>query len=245
MGLSAERERIAEIRLPPVLSAATIHVLAHNLATALAGPGRVVVFTGADGIFCHGLDLASVGADGGTAMAAFVDFLIELSKAAKPTLALIDGTAMGGGLGILSACDVALATDRSRFGLPEALYGFLPAAIFPVLLERLSMQKVNLLIVNGASQDALWAFSHGLIDDVVSADSIVPCSRRWARRLERTSLSVAIPELRRLCRQNRALNLEDSIRRGAAQTLAALSDPDRAERIRRFVTEGLAPWEVQ
>ncbi len=242
MGLSESQYGAAEIRLPPTLSQATMDTLCHDFAEALDRPERVIVLMGTQDIFCHGLDPTTADFGIEREMTAFVDFLIALATAPKPTLALVDGGAIGGGLGILSACDVVLATGQSRFGLPEALLGLLPAAIFPLLLDRLSLQKVKLLVIDGASRDAAWAFRHGLVDEIIAETSLMLEARRWVRRLGRTAGGGSIPALRQLCRRNRVPGWEEMIRRGAADTLAALFDPGRATGLHGSIAEDFSPW---
>src|SRR4051812_49298007 len=106
-----------------------------------------IVFAGADGIFCEGLNLTPLAS--GTAgcdviveaIEAFTRCLAVLRRSPKPTIALVDGEARGGGLGLAAACDVVVATDRSQFALPELLWGLLPAVIYPSLRQRMTVQQ--------------------------------------------------------------------------------------------------------
>ena len=244
MGVVGSDEGAPLVRLPRKLSGPAIHALLDELRAAERGPADVTTLVGADGMFCEGLDLACAGPKSAGAMQLFVEVLFALVRSPKPTLAVVTGNAYGGGLGILCACDVAVADERARFALPEALYGFLPAAIYPLLAERLSPQKIRLLIVEGVSRDAAWALRHGLIDEAVAPNALERSVRGWTRRLQRTGRSAAIPMLRALSRRNRAVDLEQSIRDGAAETVTALAQPGLASRLQAFEADGLMPWEA-
>jgi enoyl-CoA hydratase/carnithine racemase len=85
-----------------------------------------------------------------------------LLTAPRPTLAVIDGPALGAGLGLAAACDVVVASERSTFGLPEALYGLAPAIIRPALMTRLTIQQLNMLLFTCHSRSAQEARALGL-----------------------------------------------------------------------------------
>ena len=242
MGIAA-RTLSVTVTLPAALSCATIDRLQLEFQVAFAEPSPVVVLQGENGIFCEGMDLSIAGAGVCGATRSFVELLVALTKAPKPLLSFVDGVARGGGLGILCASDVVLCTPQSEFSLPEALYGFLPAAIFPLILDRLSPQKLRLLIVDGLSRGAEWAERNGLVDEIVASETANASVSGWVRRLARTSRAGAVPALRSLCARNSPLDVEGSIKTGAAETAAALSCGDLGERIRTFAASGLAPWD--
>src|SRR5687768_10554164 len=117
----------AVVTLPERLTADSVAGVASALEAALASPARVVALTGAaEGTFCLGLALDAPD-DSHPATARFADLLLSLHRAPKPLLAIVDGQAIGGGLGLASACDWVVASDRSVFALPELLWGLVPA----------------------------------------------------------------------------------------------------------------------
>lgn len=231
---------VVEIRLPRTLSAASVAALSTSVAEAPRS-GRVLVLRGADGVFCDGLDLAEAGRGVAPAMKAFVEALLGLYRSPVPTLALADGSALGGGLGILAACDMAVATERSTFGLPEALHGLVPGAVFPLLLQRLPVQKARLLALQGLARDAAWAVAHGLIDEVVPPDRLEIAVQRCVRLLARARPR-AVRALRELSSNVASTCLENAVRSGAEATLEALSDPLLAEELRAFAAGDAPPW---
>src|SRR3954465_15554234 len=96
---------------------------------------RVIVLTGAGKVFSAGGDLSSMGsggtplkAEGGAATkpGTFVDLNLALTKVGKPTIAMVNGHALAGGLGLVVACDVAIAADDAQLGTPEINVGLWP-----------------------------------------------------------------------------------------------------------------------
>src|SRR5262249_37795617 len=119
------------------------------------------------------------------AMDDFVRCLTTVRLGGKPTIALVDGAALGGGLGLAAACDVLLATERASFGLPEALFGLVPATIFPLLLERLPAQRARLLALDPLSRSAGAAITAVLADQIVPVSERDRALARWIRALGR------------------------------------------------------------
>lgn len=227
------------IELTPTLSCVTLTALRARLEQA--AEARVVLLRGTPEVFCRGLELSRAEPDPGAAMAHYVEVLRALRRFPRPTLAVVEGPAIGGGLGLLAACDAVLATPGATFGLPEALYGFVPATVFPVLLERITPQKARLLAIDGLARDARWACDQGLADELVAAEQLEAVVRAWVRRLGRPH-PAAIRALREVAALALDATPDDAIAHGAARTAAMLADPTVAARLRSFADDGVAPW---
>lgn len=151
---------------------------------------RVVVLTGAGGrAFSVGQDLkerASRDA-AGVAPSSFGGQgqpgwprLTERFDFSKPVVARVDGYALGGGFELVLACDVAIASDRSVFGLPEARLGLVPGAGGVFRLIRQLPQKVAMgHLLTGRRLDAANAYAYGLVNEVVPADLLDACVDGW------------------------------------------------------------------
>ncbi|GMU52529.1 MAG: hypothetical protein AMXMBFR33_16750 [Candidatus Xenobia bacterium] len=226
------------IEVPATLSPETLAGLAHQLERAAAEEARIWLLEGQAGIFCRGLDLALMGQTPSTQD--FAACLASLVEAPVPTVALVDGETLGGGLGLAAACDLVLATPRSTFGLPECLFGLLPAIIMPVLLQRMSPQKARLLAMVGSSRTAEWAQASGLVDEIAPEDSLERVARRWSRDLAR---GVGAGRLRSFVSQAERLELAEGLARGVLITDELLAEPRVQRRVRDFVEHGRAPWE--
>lgn len=220
---------IATITLDERLDAPCVEALRDGIAAATAAQARVLVITGAPGQFCLGMRFEPV--PDRDALAGFAGVMRSLLLAPMPTLAVVDGPALGGGLGIAAACDVVLASDRARFGLPEALYGLAPAIIRPALLRRLSPQQLGMLIATIHSRSAIDALTLGLVDEVATD---LPAARARVIR----SLRRANPDTILAIRRWEAAALEAALAAGVDETAAAL---DRTS-VRSALTTEDPPW---
>jgi len=240
-------ETVASIVVPAELDACTIVTLSLAIKRAVDDPSiQVLVFHGADGIFCRGMSLGGLVSsemigDPTEGVRAFARCLEVLRLAEKPTIAVVDGDALGGGLGIAAACDVVLATLDAAFGLPELLLGLLPAIVLPVLLERMPAQQARLLALRAESVSAERARDLGLADEVVPADDLLRIVRRWVRALSRPDPG-AVAGLKRYSAELSGLGVTAGLSRGAGLTAERLADRALRETIRDFVAGGAPPW---
>lgn len=214
------------LQVPPRLDEAGVRALANGLERAREA--SVVVLEGEPELFCLGMDFTEAAHGNARArLARFAQLLGALARCPRPTLAVLDGAALGGGLGLAAACDLVLATERARVGLPEALYGLAPAIIRPALRTRLTAQQLRMLVLTGYSRSAHEAAALGLCDEVVTIDEL-PRARRAAIRALRRAKSASVAVLRRWDDAELARQLEA----GVAETAAALDDPEVLAAIR-------------
>jgi isohexenylglutaconyl-CoA hydratase len=164
--------------------------LRQALADAEASAGsaqavRAVVLRGAGGHFCAGADLKDLSearmlamkATGGSdpvaeVNAQFGELCLAFARTPLAVVALLEGTVMGGGVGLGCVADVALASDTVVFRLPETSMGVVPAQIAPFLLERLGYSQAKRLAVTGGRLDAAAALAIGLVHAVAGAASL-------------------------------------------------------------------------
>ena len=126
------------------MSSALIRGVHDGLRRAVVDPAvRTVVLGHTGNTFCAGADLSeTAGADPGTAMAARTLEMIALLRAVVecplPVIAAVDGHVRAGGMGLVGACDIAIAGPRSTFALTEVRIGVAPAMISLTLLPKLA-----------------------------------------------------------------------------------------------------------
>ena len=163
-----------------VMSAQMIRELNHA-ATALGEDEatRVVILAGDGRSFCAGADLAwmreQFDADRNQRMAEarkLAAMLKALNELPKPLIGRIHGQAFGGGVGLISICDVAIAADTARFGLTETRLGIIPATISPYVLARMGEGNARRVFMSGRLFDATEAKDLGLIAKVVTPDQL-------------------------------------------------------------------------
>jgi isohexenylglutaconyl-CoA hydratase len=152
-------------------------------AVATNADARALVVRGAGGHFCAGGDFAKfrqliatpAPAEGldpiATANRAFGALLEALAALEVPTLAVVEGAAMGGGVGLAAVCDFVFAAADARFATPEVTLGLPPAQIAPFVALRLGEANAKRLLLTGETLDAAAAHALGLVD-AVAADKI-------------------------------------------------------------------------
>ncbi len=232
------------ITLPETLDATSLARLRSSLDEAASSEASAWIVRGAgNGTFCKGMAFAELarGADARDGLALFARVLGALRSAPRPTIAVVDGGAIGGGVGFAAACDRVIATPDATFALPEALFGILPGVVMPIVLERVSFQRARLLALDGEARDASWAEGAGLVDEVVSSDRMEAHLRRAVRALSRVS-DARVLGLRAWCDQARVLPIGEALARGAAVTAALLDDRHVRAGLTRFANEGIPPW---
>jgi methylglutaconyl-CoA hydratase len=161
--------------------AATIAAL-HEAFETLHGADhvRLVVLRGAGGTFCAGADLGwmrdaadwSEGDNRDDAMG-LAKMLKALHEVPALTVALVEGAAMGGGAGLVAACDMAVAVKGTKFAFSEVKLGLIPATIAPYVIEAVGARTARRLFATAELFDADAAAAFGLVDRVLaSADGI-------------------------------------------------------------------------
>ncbi len=161
------------------MSSALIRGLHDGLRRAVVDPAvRTVVLGHTGNTFCAGADLSeTAGADPGTAMAARTLEMIALLRAVVecplPVIAAVDGHVRAGGMGLVGACDIAIAGPRSTFALTEVRIGVAPAMISLTLLPKLAPRAAARYYLTGETFNADRAAEIGLLteaaDDVEAA----------------------------------------------------------------------------
>lgn len=162
------------------LSATMIAELTAVAAELAADPTvRVVVLTGEGASFCAGGDLdwmrAQFTADRATRIAEarkLALMLQALNELPKPLIGRVQGQAFGGGIGMMSVCDVCIAVDGAKFGLTETRLGLIPATISPYVVARMGEGKARRVFMSARLFDAAEARELDLVARVVAAEEL-------------------------------------------------------------------------
>lgn len=228
----------AVVRMPERFSPDSVAGLRRDLDAAWASGMPVVVLVGADDeTFCTGL---AIDREGPIETGPFSEMLALLSDAPKPTLAFVDGTAIGGGFGMACACDWMVATDRATFGLPELLWGLIPAMIWPAIVARLGANVARRWTVSAHTRSAHEALDAGAVDELVDARIGAHRVQRAVRMLARLE-PAATRQLRRWHREAHTTSLADALARGAMLTQEMATSAVARERVAAFA-RGESPW---
>ncbi|RZJ24194.1 MAG: enoyl-CoA hydratase/isomerase family protein, partial [Brevundimonas sp.] len=140
---------------------------------------RLVFIRGAGGTFSAGADLAWMKDAAGWSESENRDDALGLARMLKAlhdvpalTCALVEGAAMGGGAGIVAACDMAVAVEGARFAFSEVKLGLIPATIAPYVVEAIGARRARQLFLTANIFDADYAAHAGLIDLVLPEGSV-------------------------------------------------------------------------
>lgn len=160
---------------------------------------RVLVLAGAGGTFCSGGDLAGgLGGTGGAVAAhqqrgVFAELLSVLMRSPLPVVAAVEGAAMGGGLGLMAACDLVVAGRSSKLGAPEIKLGLFPWIILAVLQRNVGRKALAELIYTGERISAERGVEIGLVNRVVDDGAAEAAALRLARTIaSRAPVSLAL-----------------------------------------------------
>lgn len=165
------------------LSAQVRRELQDHLDGAIADPDvRVVVLTHTGPVFCSGMDLresrgAAADAQG---VNEFPRILRTIRTSPTPMIARVAGPARAGGVGLVAACDLAVAAESATFAFTEVRIGVVPAVIAVTVLPRLLPHAARELFLTGETFDAARAASVGLVNAAVPADRLDAEVARYA-----------------------------------------------------------------
>jgi enoyl-CoA hydratase/carnithine racemase len=144
---------------------------------------RVLILTGAGRqAFCAGMDLRSFPRDGSRRLGRGPEVFTERLYA-KPIVAAVNGAAVGGGLGLVLACDIAIGADNARFGLPEVQRGLIGAGAASRAAVRLAPAVAMELALTGDLIDAPRALALGLVSRVVAPENLMAAALAVAERI--------------------------------------------------------------
>lgn len=209
---------------------------------------RAVVLTGSGASFCAGGDLGwmkdQMAADGPTRAreaTKLAQMLQALNTLPKPLIGRVQGQAMGGGIGMISVCDVAVGVMGARFGLTETRLGLIPATIGPYVIARMGEAMARRVFMSARLFSAEEAVRLGLLAEVVEAEALDAAVEREV--LPYLSCAPgAVAEAKRLARRL-GPPIDDAV---IAETIEALvqrwESPEAREGIDAFFARRPAPW---
>jgi methylglutaconyl-CoA hydratase len=209
---------------------------------------RVVVMAGEGSSFCAGADagwmrrMAGYTLEENIADARSLSRMLRaVSSIPKPVIARVQGAAFGGGVGLVAACDVAVATERATFALSEVRLGLVPATISPFVMARIGTGPMRRYALTGERFDAHEAHRIGLISEVVeAAEELDPRIDAIIGELRRGGPG-AIAACKRLIEEVSAV--DDRIHDANAQRIAEIRASDEGqEGLEAFLNKRPARW---
>src|SRR5512144_1383679 len=150
---------------------------------------------------------------------ALAEMLHALDACPKPTLALVQGPAYGGGVGLVAACDIAVASETASFALTEVRLGLIPAVIGPYVIAAMGERACRRYFLTAERFPAAEAYRLGLVHQVVSADRLDAVAGEFIARL-RACGAAAQAGAKELIRDVARRPIDDAMVRDSAERIA-------------------------
>ncbi|MEU4230467.1 enoyl-CoA hydratase-related protein [Nonomuraea sp. NPDC026600] len=244
---------IATITLdsPPNRNAMSVRLLGdleRRLNWALTEPDvRVIVLTGAGPVFCSGADLKeqrvepASGVGDAPVTASFPEILALIWESPKPVICRLNGTARAGGLGLVAACDFAIAPVTASFAFTEVRLGVVPAMISVPVLRRLDPRAAAEYFLTGEVFDAARAVEIGLLTRAVPAEELDAAVQHYAGMLLKGGPE-ALAITKRLVRELPGVSFEEGLRQMTALSAQRFTSEEGQEGIAAFMEKRPAKW---
>lgn len=210
---------------------------------------RAIVLAGRGKVFCAGADLNAMRhsaqaseADNRADALGLATLLHTIYTCPKPTIARVHGACMAGGLGLATACDMAIASRDTRFALTETRLGLIPAMISPYVLRAIGPRAASRWFLTAETFDAAEAWRMGLIHELCETDELDAHVNALLGKLMLCSPN-ALKEAKRLVHDIPQQPIDGAILEDTATRLAALrATPEGKEGIAAFLEKRAPSW---
>ncbi len=250
IGLSTSGDVIrCTLRRPPLnfLNQELLHQLeAYTDSLGESPPCRALILDAEGSAFSAGLDLSELTRDGiFLLLEQFHRVAVALNNFPRPTIALVQGMALGAGNELLACCDFVFASEKASFGQPEIKVGGIPSLAALVLPPLIGQRKAMEMILTGNLIEAREAEKIGLIHRALPEDRLASASEQLLNTLR--GLSVAVVEVAvRSARMTRTSVLEQHLREYESLYLDQLMElEDSTEGVKAFLEKRAPRWKNQ
>ncbi len=213
---------------------------------------RVVVLSSTGSFFCAGADLRAMQQVGAAsaeqnladarALAAMLRILAEFGK---PTIARIQGPAYGGGVGLVAACDIAIATYEAQFALSEVRFGLLPATISPHVIAAIGARAARRYMLTAEPFGATEAYRLGLVHEIVADEQALDDAVGEIVAALLANAPQALGECKALIRHVAAQAFDARLEEHTAQCIARVrASAEAAEGIAAFLAKRPPAWKI-
>jgi methylglutaconyl-CoA hydratase len=210
---------------------------------------RAIVLTGAGKNFSAGADIEHMkksakfprerNLDNARATALMLRTLHTLEK---PTIACVRGAARGGGVGLISACDIAIAERGATFKLSEVKLGIVPAMISPFVIAAIGERYAHRYMLSGEEFDAAEAYRIGLLHDICEEPELNAVVGRMLANLY-SSGPRAVVAVKKLIPEVAGARVDDQLMEMVAQRIAGIrATPEAQEGLSAFLEKRKTAW---
>ena len=226
-----------------------IAALHDALATVDRDDVRVVVLAAQGRSFSAGADLnwmrraADFSVEENRADALRLAAMLErLNSLGKPTVALVQGAAFGGGVGLVACCDIAIAAQRASFALSEVRLGLVPGVISPYVVAAIGARQARRLFVSGVRIEAAEAAGIGLVHRVVTEEQLEAAGQETIEALLQCGPQ-AQAAAKRLVFLVAGRPIDEALRQQTAQAIAdARASDEGKEGLAAFLEKRAPAW---
>ena len=222
--------------------------IAHSFDAAPDRAPRALVLTGDGAAFCAGADMnwmrksARFSREENEADAGrFAGMLRALDELPIPTVARVNGTCLGGGMGLVSCCDVAVAAEGADFGFTEVRLGIAPAVISTFVLPKIGASAARRYFLTAEIFKAAEARAMGLVHDVVEASALDGAVGRIVEAIMGNGPR-AVATAKRLIREGLALRRDDAIENTVRAIASLRASPEGQEGLGAFLEKRRPAW---
>ncbi len=210
---------------------------------------RAIVLAGRGPSFCAGADLDWMRRMAGYSHAenradarALAGMLRTIYLCPKPTIARVHGDAYAGGMGLVAACDVAVAANTAHFCLSETRLGLIPATIGPYVVRAMGEQAARRYALTAERFDAAEALRLGFVHAVAAPEALDARVDELLAALLQTSAN-AVREAKRLVRDVAGRPVDEALAEDTAERIAAIrASDDGREGVRAFLDKRKPRW---
>ncbi|MEW5978816.1 MAG: enoyl-CoA hydratase-related protein [Acidobacteriota bacterium] len=211
---------------------------------------RAVLITGEGKAFCAGLDLEALQQiaqknfeENRLDSLRYANLLKAIVLSAKPVIAVVNGPAVAGGCGIVTACDLALAADSAKLGYPETRIGFVPAIVSWFLLRAVGDRHARDLLLTGRLIGAAEAKEIGLVNEVVAPSQLLERARaRAAEFCECSPDSLKVTKA--LLAEIGCRDLDEALERACQLNAESRATADCIEGVAAFLEKRTPRWKI-
>ena len=212
---------------------------------------RAIVLAAQGPAFCAGADLdwmrrmaEYTNAENQADAMRLATMLRTIYKCPKPVIARVHGDAYAGGVGLVAACDISVASLNANFCLSETKLGLIPATIGPYVLRAMNANIARRYFLTAEKFTAAEAFRIGLVHEITVPEELDGKVNEILGALMLTS-QTAVAEAKRLVRDLTARTIDDALVADTAQRIADIRiTPDAREGVRSFLEKRKPRWVV-
>lgn len=206
---------------------------------------RILILRGAGKAFCTGLDLQEVSESekAHESAGAVAKMLLAISQTRLITIAAVHGAAVAGGAGIMSACDFAIAAERTKFGYPEAKRGLVAGLVMTFLRRQLRERDVRELLFTGELFEPPRALEIGLINRVVAPNELANEVQKLCASILQNAPG-ALAHSKRMLEQLWSTSVQEDIEMALGHHMQARESLEAKEGVAAFIEKRPPSWAV-